>query len=500
MRNPEYVLNSLAAKSGDSTYLFQRIYRNLYNPRFYQKAYQELIRRFPQARHRKLLPGQLEALIKELKNETYQPAPFPGAGKTEPLRDCLVAWIVRMLLEAIYEGSFSDLSHGYRSHRSCHTALLQVKKNFSGVKWLLHGSLHSFFPSISFEVLRSLLRKRIEDEKFIRLINKFLRAGWFEDWQFHRTFSGVPVGGWISPVLVNIYFHALDRHVETLIREFSKGKKRRVNPAYEKLLARIKQVEQRRRDAENEAEKEDLKRLQQQWTKQLKQIPREDPWDPAYKRLVYTRYAGEILLGVTGSKKESSAIGNEIVRFLQQELNLPFSREALDLKHAKKHVRFLGYDITVKEQCKLLLPKEVRIKRLYQFGAVKEQNGKLKPVHKKELVHLSDAKILHVYNREIRRMYRYYQLAENVSTLSRYAHLLKFSMYKTLAMKYRCSVHQLLKKYMHAGVFRVPVETGDGEKAFATFHDEGFQCKDDPICHGDVDRMDGSEPPDQGRI
>jgi hypothetical protein len=405
-----------------------------------------------------------------------------------------------MLLEAIYEGSFSDLSHGYRSHRSCHTALLQVKKNFSGVKWLLHGSLHSFFPSISFEVLRSLLRKRIEDEKFIRLINKFLRAGWFEDWQFHRTFSGVPVGGWISPVLVNIYFHALDRHVETLIREFSKGKKRRVNPAYEKLLARIKQVEQRRRDAENEAEKEDLKRLQQQWTKQLKQIPREDPWDPAYKRLVYTRYAGEILLGVTGSKKESSAIGNEIVRFLQQELNLPFSREALDLKHAKKHVRFLGYDITVKEQCKLLLPKEVRIKRLYQFGAVKEQNGKLKPVHKKELVHLSDAKILHVYNREIRRMYRYYQLAENVSTLSRYAHLLKFSMYKTLAMKYRCSVHQLLKKYMHAGVFRVPVETGDGEKAFATFHDEGFQCKDDPVCHGDVDRMDGSEPPDQGRI
>jgi hypothetical protein len=84
--------------------------------------------------------------------------------------------------------------------------------------------------------------------------------------------------------------------------------------------------------------------------------------------------------------------------------------------------------------------------------------------------------------------------------LSRYAYLLRYSMYKTLAMKYKCSVHQLLKKYMHAGTFQVPVETGDGEKAVATFHDEGFKRKEDPVLHSDVDRVDGSGPPDQGRI
>ena len=221
--------------------------------------------------------------------------------------------------------------------------------------------------------------------------------------------------------------------METLIHEFSKGKKRRRNPAYEKLLARIKQVEQRKRDAESEAEKENLNRLQQQWTERLKQIPREDPWDPAYKRLVYTRYAGEILLGVIGSKKESSAIGDEVVRFIKQELNLPFSREALILKHPQKTYAFSRIRHHRQRTVQTAFSKRCPDQRLHQFGAVKEQNGKLKPVHKKELVPLPDAEILRVYNREIRRMYHYYQLAENVGTLSRYAYLLRYSMYKTLA-------------------------------------------------------------------
>lgn len=464
----------------------------MYNPRFYNLAYQELMNRFPEKRHPKLLPGQIESLIQELKNETYQPESFPGCKESGQLRDCLIATMIRMLLEAIYEGSFSNWSHGYRLRRSCHTALCQVKQNFPGVKWLLHGTLHSFFPSISFEVLRSILRKRIKDEKFIRLINKFLRAGWMKDWQFHRTYSGTPVGRWISPVLINIYFHELDQYMEKLINEFHKGEKRRTNPAYEKLLAQIKQLEKRMSETRSEPEKEDLIRQKQYLHQLLQKTPCEDPWDPSYKRLVYTRYAGEILLGVIGSKKESFAIRDQIVRFLQQELKIPFFREQFVLKHAKKHTRFLGYDITVKDQCKLFLPKDIWTKRLHRFRAVKEQNGKLKPVHKKELVQRSDPEILHVYNRETKRLYNYYRLADNVSNLSRYAHLMKYSMYKTFAMKYKSSVRKILKKYMHEGKFMVPVETENGKKEFVTFYDRGFKRNHHPITESSLDLTDHS--------
>lgn len=492
MRNPEYVLNSLAMKSSDSNYQFQRIYRNLYNPRFYDLAYQKLVNRFPEKRHPNLFPGQIKSLIQELKNETYQPESLLGFKKKGRLRDSLVAIIVRMLLEAMYEGAFSSLSHGYRSRRSSHTALWQVKQNFSGVKWMVHGTLHSFFPAISFEVLRSILRKRISDAKFIRLINKFLRAGWMEDWQFRRTYSGNPVGGWISPVLVNIYFHELDQYVEGLISGFCQGKKRRKNPDYESLLFQIKQLEKRMCQMKNGSEKEKLLRQKQYLYKRLENTPVEDPWDPSYKRLAYVRYAGEILLGVIGSKKESFRIRDQVAAFLQQELNIPLSREQMALNHAKKHTRFLGYDITVNEQCKLILPKDIWIKRLHRFGAVKEQNGNLKPVHKKELVQLSDAEILHVYNRETMRLYNYYRLAENVSNLSRFSHLMKYSMYKTLAMKYKSSVRKILRKYMHEGRFLVPAETGDRKKAFITFYDRGFQCNHHPIKESCLDLMNPS--------
>lgn len=46
-----------------------------------------------------------------------------------------------MLLEAIYEGSFENTSHGFRPKRSCHTALIQVQKNFTAAKWFIEGDI-----------------------------------------------------------------------------------------------------------------------------------------------------------------------------------------------------------------------------------------------------------------------------------------------------------------------------------------------------------------------
>ena len=133
--------------------------------------------------------SRIEKLIASLKDESYSPQPsrrmyIPKKnGKTRPLGvpsfdDKLVQEVVRMVLEAIYEGHFEDTSHGFRPHRSCHTALNAVQKTFTGKKWFIEGDIKGFFDNVNHDILIDILKERISDERFIRLIRKFLKAGY----------------------------------------------------------------------------------------------------------------------------------------------------------------------------------------------------------------------------------------------------------------------------------------------------------------------------------
>ena len=124
----------------------------------------------------------------------------------------------------------SNRSHGFRPNRSCHTALLQLQRNFSGVKWFIEGDIKSFFDNIDHAVLIGILRGRIHDEYFIALIWKFLKIGYLEDWTFHRTYSGTPQGSIISPILSNIYLNELDRFMERYME--SLGTKKNVRNTF----------------------------------------------------------------------------------------------------------------------------------------------------------------------------------------------------------------------------------------------------------------------------
>ena len=115
-----------------------------------------------------------------------------------------------MILESIYENNFSEMSHGFRPKRSCHTALAQVRDRFTGAKWFIEGDIKGFFDNIDHHTLIGILKRKIDDEHFINLIWKFLKAGYLEDWQFNKTYSGTPQGGIISPILSNIYLNELD--------------------------------------------------------------------------------------------------------------------------------------------------------------------------------------------------------------------------------------------------------------------------------------------------
>ena len=115
-----------------------------------------------------------------------------------------------MILESIYEPTFSKRSHGFRPDKSCHTALSQIQDTFIGVKWFVEGDISACFDSFDHHVLINILRRRIADEYFVALMWKFLKAGYMEQWTYKRTYSGTPQGSGISPLLANIYLNELE--------------------------------------------------------------------------------------------------------------------------------------------------------------------------------------------------------------------------------------------------------------------------------------------------
>ena len=133
-------------------------------------------------------------------------------------RDKLLQTVVQFILEAIYEPTCSDASHGFRPGRSCHTALEEVKTR-NGTRWWIEGDIKGFFDNLNHETLLNILGKRITDQRFLHLIGQFLRAGYCENWQFHKTYSGTPQGGNLSPVLSSIYLNELDQIMATKIAE-----------------------------------------------------------------------------------------------------------------------------------------------------------------------------------------------------------------------------------------------------------------------------------------
>ena len=214
-------------------------------------------------------------------------------GKLRPLglpswSDKLVGEVVRLLLEAYYEPTFSDYSHGFRPGRGCHTALREVERTWTGTVWFIEGDISDCFGSLDHNVMIKILGEKILDNRFLRMIRNMLAAGYLEDWRYHETLSGAPQGGVVSPILSNIYLDKLDVFVETvLIPQHTRGTRRKPNPEYWRMHSRIWRARER-------GDRDRSRAL----LRERRQLPSRDPHDPGYRRLKYTRYADDHLLGV----------------------------------------------------------------------------------------------------------------------------------------------------------------------------------------------------------
>ena len=409
---------------------------------------------------------KIEQIIGLMRNERYRFSParriyIPKKnGRLRPLglpswSDKLVGEVVRLLLEAIYEPQFSRWSHGFRRNRGCHTALRDIQNTWTGTTWFIEGDISDCFGSLDHEILLRILAEKIHDQRFLRLIRNMLKAGYLQDWEYRDSLSGCPQGGVVSPILSNVYLDKLDKFVEQeLIPQYTRGTRRKCNPEYDRIQYQLTRARKRG----DRAAARDLE-------KQLRSLPASDPMDPGYRRLKYTRYADDHILGFIGPKADAEEIKAKLAKFLRETLGLELNQQKTLITHARsQHARFLGYDITVQHSRDKITGGRrtvngtiaLRVPRDVIKAQIARYRRRGKPSHRPRLQNLDDYDIVRKYGAEYAGVVNYYLLARDVYRLTTLRWNAESSMLRTLARKHRSSVTKMAARH------KAKIETSDG--------------------------------------
>jgi group II intron reverse transcriptase/maturase len=433
------------------------IYKFLLDPRLFQIAYGKL-----RSNSGNITPGinpitldgfseeWIQETIASLKNESFKFTPgrrvniAKPQGGTRPLtvvspRDKIVMEVMRMVLEAVFEPRFSSHSHGFRSRRSCHNALKQVREQFSVASWYIEGDISKCFDSIGHHKLMVVVESVIKDRKFTRLIWKSLRTGYFEFKEYQTSLIGTPQGSVISPILANIYMHQFDLFIEELKKQYDKGTRTRGLSAYKRLNWRLNKKD-------SLLSKEEKRKL----ATKMRLLPSRDPMDANFRRLLYVRYANDWIIGIRGTHPETAYIKMQIEEFLKEQMGLDLNKEKILITHAGTgKALFLGTYIFKARVQKLRRSdknrivrnsREIRLEAPIQRIVSKLtkanyiRNGVSWP--KFIWLHCSLEQIVAQYNSVLRGYMNYYSFVDNRGAMATYIYyLLRGSCAKLIASK-----------------------------------------------------------------
>ena len=465
-REAATVLNVLQQRGIEKLPLENGLYRLLFNPNLYLRAYGRIY-----TNDGALTPGidaddtadgmkmdDIYKTIGAIRSERYRWRPVRRTyipkkdGKRRALglpvwSDKILQEVLRSILEAYFEPQFSNTSHGFRPIRGCDTALQTVQRYWKGSKWFIEGDVTQCFDSIDHKILMDILGRKIKDQRFLTLIRRYLDAGYMEDWKLVKNLSGVPQGGILSPLLSNIYLNELDTFVETeLIPSHTKGTSRKQNPEH----IRIQQKRFKRRRKGDYSEDKEL-------TAAMRKLPSKDPNDPNHRRLMYIRYADDFLLGFSGPRSEAVQIKAKLKEFLNDNLKLELNESKTLITHARSQpARFLGYEVQAQYSNDQLDHRGHRVingviglrvpqKTINEY--CKEYMKRGKPIHITMWSLETDFSIIARYGSRLRGITQYFKLAWNFHYLWKLVRTMQRSLLKTLARKFKSSSQKMWKEY-----------------------------------------------------
>jgi group II intron reverse transcriptase/maturase len=365
--------------------------------------------------------------------------PKPGKpGKFRPLgipsiNDRLVQEVIRTIIEPIFELNFSNLSHGFRPNRGCHTALKWMNTNMKESIWFVEGDIKNYFPTIDHKILMKILERRIQDPTILKLIKTGLKAKVFQkDKRTYIPEIGTPQGGILSPLLSNIYLNELDQFMESLSKQYQgevKPAGRKKNPLANKLLRTGRKSEYYRM-----------------------RIPSRIPNEIGYRNCKYIRYADDFVIGILGPRSMAIDIREKVKDFLKNELNVELSLEKTKITHISKGIDFLGYKFSRKQifvkqsyggtivNRKMTIPTlDVNMKRV--ITRLEEANfcdGSGKPLPAFRFLRLPQYDTNTKVNYILRGLSEWWSIAGNRrQAIARVAYIIRYSIAKVYAAKYK---------------------------------------------------------------
>jgi group II intron reverse transcriptase/maturase len=294
---------------------------------------------------------RLKKLIKDLKTQKYRPKPSKRVLISTSNKDTrylgiasaidkVVQAALLELLTPVVESKFYDNSYGFRPNRGCHDALRNIKYKWQNVTWVINGDIERSFNND--KIRYKLLLKKLSDfmdQPAVELVGKFCKAGYI-DISFlvdpTVTLEKTLQSSLISPILCNIYFHALDKFVvKKLLPKYNFEKTQAKNLKYKYSVVDKKLLEGYTKF------KESIKRVK--YNRALaKKLFFIDRHEPNFNRLYYVRYANNFILGYVGPKKKACVIYKTIQNFLKGKLFFTCNETKKSIVHSSVHSTYLG--------------------------------------------------------------------------------------------------------------------------------------------------------------
>ena len=443
-------LETLRKLNSNRSWLNEDIYRLFYKKDLHLAAYNKVQSRYPGENRDVDYSHLIEKTIGQIKDCSFQFTKGSRKNKTAcsplerqtaqyPLREKVVQEIIRLILEAIYDGPenpyFHDFCHGFRKGRGRHSAL-RAMRSWQGTSWFIEGPIKGCFGAMDHHKLIEFMTQKITDDRFLDLIWKALKSGCLDAEKETDPLFGTPQGCIISPVLANIYLHQLDCFIIKLAQEYNaelynKNQLDQINPCTRTGYPRRKCR-----------------------TPELATTGHTSPI-----KLGYSRYADDWLIGLAGPKGFAVEIDDKVQNFLADKLKLVPRSTPPQIKHAKSE-KALFLETLVYSQNSAHAPNsslssggEVRLeapigKIIHHLHRAGFCDGSGRPMPKKDWLFRSLEEIITTANAHLKGYRDFYIFADNFSGLRRIEYIIQYSCAKTISAKMKLgSLRKTFKKY-----------------------------------------------------